>query len=543
MIKRYLQISQNDIKYMIVGLISGALASYYSVYVNEHTSKIMQGDFSSDILWDLFLSSFFAIIFTSMRGSCFTYSQKCINHRLRSIIYKRLFYQTPEYYETTPVSTILERATNDVRIVSDIISLNINVISRSIISLAVTFWLLINISYKLTFIAFAMTSLNFLISNIHDRCHKHIMKGFDDVNKELNTYMHETITHISIIKTFAAEEKSSNKLCKISNSISQYFYKESILYAFNAFIVFNMPVVTTIMIVLTANHLSITKGLVSFILHQQSIYGTIKGIIEFKNEFVRCKEPFDRVISILDNKTTLELSDGYYVPNSLTGNIQFKDVSFKYQKADVNILTNLDFTINAGDKIAIIGASGCGKSTLAKMLIGILAPSNGNILIDGIDLSNYDNNWLKKQIGYVAQDSILFSDTIANNIAYGLDNYSMDDVLDAAKMANADEFISKLPNQYDTKLEGTELSSLSGGQKQRIAIARALMRKPKIIIFDEATSALDPYCEEVVQNTIKECFKSYNSTMIVIAHRRSALELADKIYKLDNSILSLVKFL
>jgi ABC-type multidrug transport system fused ATPase/permease subunit len=537
MIKRYLEISQEDTKYIIIGLISGGIASYYSVYVNEYTSQIMQGDFSSDRLWELFVSSFYTIVFTSLRGSCFTYSQKSMNHRLRCIIYNRLLHQSTDYYETMPVSTILERVTNDVRIVSDIISLNINVISRSVINIIVTFCLLMNISYKLTFIAFCITSFNFLISHVHDKCHQHIMKGFDDTNKELNTHMHETITHISIIKTFAAEEKSSKQLFKLSDLIAQYFFKESILYAFNAFIVFNMPVVTTIMIILTANYLEISKGLVSFILHQQSVYSTIKGVIDFKNEFVRCKEPFYRIMQILDTRTTLETSRGYYAPANFTGSIQFKNVSFKYQKADANILTSLNFHIKAGNKIAIIGASGCGKSTLAKMLIGIITPTDGQILFDGVNVSNYDNNWLKKQIGYVAQDSILFSDTIANNIAYGLDNYNIDDVINAAKMANADEFISKLPNQYDTRLEGTELSSLSGGQKQRIAIARALMRKPMIIIFDEATSALDPYCEEIVQNTIKECFRSHNSTMIVIAHRRSALDLADKIYKLEDSVL------
>ena len=144
---------------------------------------------------------------------------------------------------------------------------------------------------------------------------------------------------------------------------------------------------------------------------------------------------------------------------------------------------------------------------------------------------------MKQKIGYVAQDSILFSDTIANNIAYGIENPSEQDIIIAAKKANAHEFISMLPNKYNTVLEGTELSSLSGGQKQRISIARALIRNPNILIFDEATSALDPECEEIVQNTIKECSNKKNITMIIIAHRVSALEIADKIYRFENSQL------
>ena len=188
--------------------------------------------------------------------------------------------------------------------------------------------------------------------------------------------------------------------------------------------------------------------------------------------------------------------------------------------------------------ILISAPSGSGKSTIVKCLIGILSINKGNIYIDDIDYNTYDNKWLKEKIGYVAQDSILFSDTIANNIAYGIENPREEDIINAAIKANAHEFISKLPNKYQTLLEGTELSSLSGGQKQRISIARALIRNPNILIFDEATSALDPECEELVQNTIKDCFNDKNITMIIIAHRRSALEIADKIYRFENSVLT-----
>jgi ABC-type multidrug transport system fused ATPase/permease subunit len=231
----------------------------------------------------------------------------------------------------------------------------------------------------------------------------------------------------------------------------------------------------------------------------------------------------------------------------MDGDIAFNLLSFKYENATAPILTDFDFRINRGEKIAIIGASGCGKSTLSKLLVNILEPASGSITIDGVDIRNYDSEWLKKRIGYVAQDSILFTDTIANNIAYGIGGTADDDgagaadleslIIEAAKNANAHEFISKLSNKYQTRLEGTELSSLSGGQKQRIAIARALIRKPQILIFDEATSALDPYCEELVQQTIKECYKTQNSTLIIIAHRRSALEIADKVYELKDSRL------
>ena len=252
MIKRYLEISGKDIYYIIVGLAAGSIASYYSVYVSEHTGNIMQGDFSTERLKLLFWTSFISIISTSIRGGCFTYSQKCMNHRLRCIIFQKLLHQPPAYYQLISVSDLLERATNDVRIVSDIISLNINVISRSVINLIVTLYLLMHISYKLTFIAVVLIPVNFLISKVYDKIHQNIMKGFEDDNKLLNTFTHETISHISVVKTFAAENISEKKQNKLSSNIAKYYYKESLLYSFNAFIVFNMPVVITILVILSA---------------------------------------------------------------------------------------------------------------------------------------------------------------------------------------------------------------------------------------------------------------------------------------------------
>jgi len=365
------------------------------------------------------------------------------------------------------------------------------------------------------------------------------MANYEERNKELNTYTHETISHISVMKTYANERRSEEAYNSLANKVADYNHKECLLYGSNLLVVCNIPTITTIIIILFANYLQTVEGLAIFILHNQGLYSTIKTLFDMKNEFIKCKEPYSRITTLLDNP---EYTKGYYVPrdNTLIGDIAFHSLSFKYEKADAPIMTDFNFNINRGDKIAIIGASGCGKSTLSKLLMNILAPTGGSITIDNVKLCDYDSEWLKKHIGYVAQDSVLFTDTIANNISYGLCDCSEEDIIEAAKNANAHEFISKLPKTYQTMLEGTELSSLSGGQRQRISIARALLRKPQILIFDEATSALDPYCEELVQQTIRECFANQNSTMIIIAHRRSALEIADKIYELKDSRLILV---
>jgi ATP-binding cassette subfamily B protein len=530
-VKRYINLCDKDIKFTAFGLLCGCTGSYFSVYASEHTSRMMQGDFSNERLLKLLYANIFAMITTSLRGTCFAYSQKCMNVRLKKIIYNKLINQNSKYYEVTPVSTLLEYINNDVRTVSDLISLNINVISRSTIHVIATLWLLSNISWKLTGVACI------LISNVYEKLDKYYMEGIDDLNKEVNAYSHETLSHVSLIKTYANEDNCNSKFYRFQEKIKKYDKKNSLLYGINLLFVSNIPTFTTIAIILVARYLNTMNGLITFILHNQSLYENVKAIIHFKNEFIKCREPYKRIIDMLDSD---DIDKGYYVPeNDITGCIEFKNIKFKYNKSDSYILDNFNFKINSGEKIAIIGESGSGKSTLVKTITGILSPESGNILIDDVDINVYDNKWIKSKIGYVAQDSVLFSDTIANNIAYGYDDATRDDIEYAAKQANAHDFIMKLPNKYETKMEGTELSSLSGGQKQRISIARALIRKPKIVIFDEATSALDPKCEETVQNTIRDCFKDKNITIIIIAHRKSALELADKVYKFENSKLVL----
>jgi len=532
-VKRYISLCENDIKYCISGLICGCTGSYYGVYSNEHIFKVMQGDFSKDRLKLLLYTNLISMIAMSLRGAFFAYSQKCINDRIRKKVFNKIINQKTKFYETIPINTLLEYVTNDVRIVSDIISLNINIISRTYIHVIATIWLLSKISFKLTLLSCLLIPINFIISHYYDEIYKKIMIGYEKINNEINTYTRETISHISLIKTYATERESYNKYIGYCNKIMNYKYKETLLYGTNLLFISNIPTLITITIIFIAKYLNNIDNMITFILHNQSLYENIKSIIHFNNEFIKCREPYNRIIKVLDSNLNY---DGYYIPeNDITGDIFFENITFKYSSSDKPILQNFYLKIKHGEKIAITGKSGSGKSTLVKLLIGILELDNGNILIDDVDIINYDNMWLKNRIGYVAQDTILFTNTIANNIAYGIENATENDIIEASKQANAHEFICKLPNQYQTILEGTELGSLSGGQRQRISITKTLIRKPKIIIFDEATSALDPECEELVQNTIRECYKTQNITMIIIAHKKTAIDIADKIYNLDNS--------
>lgn len=312
----------------------------------------MQGDFSNERLLKLLYVNIIAMITTSMRGTCFSYSQKCMNVRLKKIIYNKLINQNSQFYQITPVSALLEYINNDVRIVSDLISLNINVMSRSIIHIIATIWLLTNISWKLTGIACVLIPFNLLISNIYEKLDKYYMNGIDDLNKEIGSYSHESLSHISIIKTYANENNCNNNFSKLQEQLKKFNIKNSLLYGINLLFVSNIPTITTIAIILMARYLNTMDGLVTFILHNQSLYDNVKAIIHFKNEFIKCKEPYKRITDMLDFKN---ISGGYYIPNNnFYGNIEFKNLKFKYEKSNTYILDNFNFTINSGEKIAII---------------------------------------------------------------------------------------------------------------------------------------------------------------------------------------------
>ncbi len=536
-----------DYKLISIGLLSGMIGSYYNVYINHYTGLIIQGDFSNETLYNLYYTSMISIIFVSIRGSLFTYIQKKIYYKFKNDVYQKLLNQSSIFYEITPISVLNNYINDDCRIISDILSLNINVITRSLMSVIFTYYLLYQISFKLCLLVSLIIPFNYLITYIYDKTYKYLMNDFDEKNKNLNNYVYESISHISIIKSFAIEEYSYKKFSSLINELNSFILKESYLYGFNAFINFNMQNVSMIIIIITAKYLELTDGLINFILHYKSIYSTINELINVKTEMAKSIKSYERINSIMKSENLL--NKGSYIPpnNKFEPLITFKDINFKYQNSSNLILKDFNFNINTNEKIGIIGESGCGKSTIAKLLTGILSPIDGIIYINGINFNYYDNKWIKNKIGYVSQETILFSDTISNNIAYGLEKFNFNDVKNAAELANADEFIMKLKDKYETKFEGTELSSLSGGQKQRINIARALMRNPQIIIFDEATSALDPYCEEIVQNSIKRIFDinvndnhNQKRTIIIIAHRKSALELANKVYKFNNSSMELI---
>ncbi|HEX2964112.1 MAG TPA: ABC transporter ATP-binding protein, partial [Ignavibacteriales bacterium] len=271
--------------------------------------------------------------------------------------------------------------------------------------------------------------------------------------------------------------------------------------------------------------------LVAFISYVGGLFGPVQGLTGIYRTIRTASVSLDQIFSILDTENFLDDKPDAVELKKCQGEIAFEDVRFNYGKSGNEILKGVDLKVKPGEMVAIVGPSGSGKTTLMALLMRFYDPTQGRITMDGVDLKDLKQNWLRKQIGVVLQDALLFNESIKNNIAYGRPNATQAEIEAAAKAANAHDFIMKLENGYDT-VAGERGSRLSGGERQRIAIARALLKDAPVLILDEATSALDAELEAQVQEALDRLVKG--RTTFVIAHRLSTVVNADRILVLRN---------
>lgn len=270
--------------------------------------------------------------------------------------------------------------------------------------------------------------------------------------------------------------------------------------------------------------------LTQFLLYLMVVAFSVAALGGLWGDFMSALGAANRVFEILERKAAFSNTEGVRLP-TLSGRIEFKDVGFNYpSRTDIDVLSDLSFAVDPGRVVALVGTSGSGKTTVASLLIRLYDPTSGEIRIDGTKLGDIEPNWLRRQVGIVSQEPILISASIEENIRYGNTSATHDEVLIAARIANAHDFISQFPQGYET-LVGERGIQLSGGQKQRVAIARAVLKDPRILILDEATSALDTESEHLVQDALNKLMKG--RTTLVIAHRLATIRSADLILVME----------
>lgn len=442
-----------------------------------------------------------------------------------------------QYYSETKIGQIMGRITNDLFDVTEFSHHCPEEFFIAFLKITVSFCVLCSFNPLLTLIIFLCVPLMAVVSTQLNHRLRGVFRQQRVQIGELNARIEDNLLGQGVVKAFCAEETENQKFDK-DNQAFRAIKKKSYRYMalFNA----STRLFDGLMylVVVVGGGLFVYYGLISpgdlvaYVLYVSTLIATIRRIVEFAEQFQRGMTGIERFYEIMD--TPVEITDA---PNAQPlqvskGGIEFENVSFSYGNAPDEVLHNLNLTIAPGERVALVGTSGGGKTTICSLIARFYDVSDGAILIDGQDIRKVTLHSLRRAVGIVQQDVYLFSGSIAENIAYGRQEATREEIIRAAELAGAAEFISRLPNGYDTYV-GERGVKLSGGQKQRISIARVFLKNPKILILDEATSALDNESEILVSESLERL--ASGRTTITIAHRLTTVKDYDRILVLDSS--------
>jgi len=346
----------------------------------------------------------------------------------------------------------------------------------------------------------------------------------------LNSIINDTLLGIRVVKAFGKENKEQKRFCDASTELYLNRYREGIQAA-KVFPLLNWIMALGGFMVWGIGGIQVLGGklsfgqLMSFVGYLSILYGPVSSMVKTFDWWTNCMNSAQRIFEVIDKAPDVPEPENPVFIEKIKGDVELKNVSFSYEP-NKNVLKNVSFSVKAGEMIGLVGHSGAGKSTITNIITRLYDVSEGECLIDGVNVKNIAPDMLRKSIGIVLQETFLFSGSIAENIAYGRPKATMEEIIDAAKKANAHAFITALPEGYDTQI-GTRGVNLSGGEKQRISIARAILMDPAILILDEATSSLDTETEKQIQEAVDTLVKG--RTTIAIAHRLSTLKNAGRL--------------
>lgn len=451
-------------------------------------------------------------------------------------IYKKILNLPLRYFTDEKKGDLISRFTSDVQEIKFTLTGSVDMLFKDPIMLMFYLGYLIYLSPSLTVIVFVLLPLiALLIGKIGKSLKRKSHEGQAKMG-ELLAIFEETLSGLRIIKAFCAENKINerfknlnSKIYRIMNHLTRKNSLSSPLSEFLGTIVVVLVLVIGGSIALSEDSNFSSAKFIAYLAAFSQIINPAKSLSKTYYVIQRGLASIDRVNKILDEKMHISIAAKPKKISLFNTSIEFKNVSFKYK--DDYVLKNINLKIEKGKTVALVGQSGSGKSTLVDLIPRFYDIEEGEILIDGININEYNLEHLRRLIGFVNQEPILFNETIASNIAFGLDNINLEEVKKAAIVANADEFIQEKPSKYQFNI-GDRGTKLSGGQRQRLSIARAVYKNPPIMILDEATSALDTESEKLVQDALFKLME--NRTSIVIAHRLSTVRDADEICVLQH---------
>lgn len=473
------------------------------------------------------------ITFSSLRG-------RTVEH-LRNILFRKYLDLSMSFYKDNKIGDLQVRLTSDVTIVSDRFIQSFFGSLKDFTLIIIYVLIALFISPKLfMYILIVVPVFAFSISYIGGKIKKY-SKRIQRTYSSLYSKMEEVFNGIKIVKSYSKEDHEMDKFAKENHNFYSSWLKSHLYQAVNVPLSEFNGTVTGVIVLLIGGKMVLDPGtglsfgaFTAFLFAVFSILHPMKELTKYYTEIRRALVSMDRIFEILNTKSSIIESSHPVSKSDFNNSLKIENVSFSYDTR--KILKNIDLEISKGEKIAIVGVSGGGKTTLVNLIERFYDPNEGSISVDGVNIKDIKLKDLHDLFGTVTQESILFNDTVENNIRYGSNkNITFDDVKKAAKIAYADEFIERLENGYQTILS-PRASNLSGGQKQRLCIARAVVGDPPILIFDEATSALDSEAEQKVQKAIEMATK--DRTVIVIAHRLSTILNSDRIVVIDKGKIS-----
>lgn len=466
-----------------------------------------------------------------------TYLNNGVLKDLRRDVYNKVITLNVAFFSNERKGDLIARMTSDINTIK-VSFMSVLMMVREPLTIFFTLIGMFAISWKLTlFVLLFIPVSGYLISKVG----KSIKSQSGDIfalEGGLLSNIEETLGGIKIIKNFTSEAYFSKKfndfaehINALNNSVGKKMSLSAPVSEFLGIFVISILLVYGGMLVLVDQSLS-GGAFMAYMGLAYQILTPAKAITKAHHALQGGNAAYERIAFILDAENPLKDKPNAKVITGFHKEIKFNNVSFKYK--DDYVLKNFNLTVPKGKTVALVGESGSGKSTLANLVTRFYDVTEGSITFDGVDIKDVTTKSLREQMGIVAQDSILFNDTIANNISLGIEDARKEKIIEAAKIANAHNFICEFPNGYQSNV-GDGGSLLSGGQRQRIAIARAVMKNPPIMILDEATSALDTESEKLVQDAIENMME--NRTAIVIAHRLSTIQKADHIVVMKKGVI------
>ena len=507
---------------------------------NSFNNYILSGD-KIDVLINICVLIIIAFLLKNIFGYMQSYFMAYVEYGamrdLRDKAYIHLNKLPLSYFKKERVGNLISKFTNDVNIVQASISATFSNLIKEPLTILVFFAIAFSISWQLTMLAIVIVPVSTLIIVWIGKKLRKQTTIVQSKLADITSVLQESISGVKVVKAFGMERFENKKFMTETNNYFKMALKIVRTRNSSSPITEVISVIIGAIIIYYGGLLVLKEGTLSasqflgFLFAIFQMMPPIKELGGVNNRIQEASAAADRIFAIMDTEPLIKSRDDSIELFDFKNKILFENVSFVYDDSNETILDNINFTVNRGEILALVGPSGGGKSTLVDLIPRFHDTTEGKILIDGIDIRDIKLNSLRSKMGIVTQDTFLFNGSIKQNIAYGLDDYPFEKIVEAAKTANAHNFILEIPDGYDS-IVGERGIKLSGGQKQRITIARALLKNPDIMIFDEATSALDNESEILVQEAIERLMA--NRTTFVIAHRLSTIRNASKIIVIDN---------